>query len=290
MADGITRREVGRRAAAAAALGMLATQPHAADERRTTLIVRADDLGSSHAANLACIEAYKNGIARAVEIMMPCAWVPEAVKLLAANPGLDPGVHLTLTSEWELCKWRPLTHCPSLVDADGFFLPTIWPSARVPDALKARPWKLEEVERELAAQVALATKKIPHLSHISAHMGCDDFDPRVNAVVEKLAKEHGLLLAPPELRRFPLERAGATLEARIAAFVAALRALAPGARYLFVEHPAYDTPEMRPIGHEGYRDVAQDRDMVTKLMTSPEVVRAVAERGIRLAGYRDAAQ
>src|SRR5512137_1929999 len=100
MAHATTRRSFLRRTAGAAALGALAWRPgaaRAADSRASTLIVRADDLGSSHAANLACIESYRNGIARAVEIMMPCAWVPEAVKLLAEDPGLDAGVHLTLT-------------------------------------------------------------------------------------------------------------------------------------------------------------------------------------------------
>lgn len=33
------------------------------------LIVRADDIGSSHAANLACIKSYREGIVRSVEVM-----------------------------------------------------------------------------------------------------------------------------------------------------------------------------------------------------------------------------
>jgi len=45
------------------------------------------------------------------------------VKLLQGNPGLDVGVHLTLTSEWEGCKWGPLTRAPSLADQNGYFRP-----------------------------------------------------------------------------------------------------------------------------------------------------------------------
>jgi len=37
------------------------------------LLIRADDIGSFHAANVACIESYQNGIARSVELMAPCA-------------------------------------------------------------------------------------------------------------------------------------------------------------------------------------------------------------------------
>lgn len=291
MTGSIDRREFVHSAVSAASFGALASPDlagRAAAEGGITLIVRADDLGSSRAADLACIESYRRGIARAVEIMMPCAWVPEAVTLLAENPGFDPGVHLTLTSEWDLCKWRPLTDCPSLVDARGFFHPALWPSPRFPEALKAKPWKLEEVEREFAAQIARAKAMIPGLSHISGHMGCDSFDPRVRPVVEKLAAEAGLMTAPPGLARFPRVEKHATLEGRVEAFIAALRLLRPGGTYLFVEHPGRDTPEMRGLGHEGYRDVAQDRDLVTKMFTSPDVTRVIEERGIRLAGYRDA--
>jgi len=50
------------------------------------------------------------------------------VKLLSENPGLDVGIHLVLTSEWANMKWRPLTHAPSLVDADGYFFPMDTPN------------------------------------------------------------------------------------------------------------------------------------------------------------------
>jgi len=50
------------------------------------LIVRADDIGSSHAANLACIESYQNGIARSVEVMVPCPWFLEAAECCATTP------------------------------------------------------------------------------------------------------------------------------------------------------------------------------------------------------------
>jgi len=42
-----------------------------AGEDRIRLIVRGDDMGSSHASNLACIEAYENGIMTSVEVMVP---------------------------------------------------------------------------------------------------------------------------------------------------------------------------------------------------------------------------
>jgi len=112
------------------------------------LIVRGDDIGSSHAANVACIRSYKKGIMTSVEVMVPCGWFPEAVKMLNENPRLDVGVHVVLTSEWENIKWRPLTKAPSLTDADGYFYPTIWQRKNAPagSALREANWKIEEIE------------------------------------------------------------------------------------------------------------------------------------------------
>ena len=45
-----------------------------ASNHEIRLLVRGDDIGSSHAANLGCIESYKFGIVRSVELMAlhPC--------------------------------------------------------------------------------------------------------------------------------------------------------------------------------------------------------------------------
>ncbi|HYW80628.1 MAG TPA: hypothetical protein VE890_13675, partial [Thermoguttaceae bacterium] len=71
-----------------------------------------------------------------------------------------------------------------------------------------------------------------------------------------------------------------------AAMVAILEGLTPGL-WLFVEHPGMGTPEMRAIGHEGYRDVAADRDAVTKTFTSAKVKQVVKSRRIKLISYGD---
>ena len=151
--------------------GLYAQNPN--QDKGIYLIVRGDDIGSSHAANIACIRSYKEGIMRTVELMVPCGWFPEAVKLLNENPGLDVGVHITLTSEWENVKWRPLTHVPSLTDVDGYFFPQIWQRKDFPPgtALKEANWKIEEIEKEMRAQIELAKRKVPHVSHLTCHMG-----------------------------------------------------------------------------------------------------------------------
>ena len=254
------------------------------------LLVRGDDIGSFASANQACIDACNKGIVRSLEVMVPCAWFPEAAKLLNENPSIDVGVHLTLTSEWTHCKWRPLTFAPSLTDEYGYFYPFIWPKRDEPGrSIQEAEWKLSEIEAEFRVQIETAKKCIPHVTHITAHMGCAEWNGEVEAMTRRLAGEYGLYRQNPQTKPFP--RMNATnrdsSEKRIAAFLESLEQLEPGNTYLFVEHPAYDTPEMQTVGHIGYENVASDRDAVTKIFTDQQVMDFIKQKGIRLIGYKD---
>jgi chitin disaccharide deacetylase len=261
----------------------------ASDEIR--LIVRGDDIGSSHAANIGCIESYKSGIMRSVEVMVPCAWFEEAVAMLNANPGLDAGIHLTLTSEWEKIKWRPLTHGPSLTDANGYFYPTTrewdkWPAGT--GFYDANP-KLAEVEAELRAQIELALERINNVSHVTCHMGTARCRKDLAAMVDRLTKEYGLEvdLASHNIKSARgMGDSKASPEDRAQALAQTLEKLTPGL-WLFVEHPSKDFPEMRAIGHKGYEHVANDREGVTQAFTSDQVKEVIKRRKIKLMSYGD---
>ena len=45
---------------------------------------------------------------------------------------------------------------------------------------------------------------------------------------------------------------------------------------------------MQAIWHKGYENVASDRDAVTKVFTSKEVMQLINKRGIKLVSYKDA--
>lgn len=261
-----------------------------AQNKGVQLIVRGDDIGSCHAANLACIRSYKEGIMTTAELMVPCPWFPEAVKLLNENPGLDVGIHVILTSEWEGYKWRPLTWAPSLTDADGYFYPTIRQRKDMPPgtALQGADWKIEEIEKEMRAQIELAIRKVPHVSHLTCHMGCSTWDPKINEVYTKLAKQYNLNIMPSEydVRRTAGFGNAKNLSERIKKFIEMLEELKSGT-HLFIEHPGLDTAEMQAIGQKGYYDVAQDRDAVTKVLISNQVKKAVQKLGIKLISYAD---
>jgi chitin disaccharide deacetylase len=254
------------------------------------LLIRGDDIGSSHAANVGCIESYQKGIVRSVELMVPCAWYPEAVKLLNENPGLDVGVHLTLTSEWSNVKWRPLTQVPSLVDSSGFFFPMVWQREDFPPntSIQKSEWKIEEIEKELRAQIEMAMRDVPHVSHMGGHMGFAGLDPEIEKLVNRLRKEYGLEAGASRgsTQRFPGWGDAKTLQERIDNFAENLENLEPGT-YLFIDHPAKDTPEMQAVRHKGYDHVAQDRDWVTRVFTSEKVRKVIKKKNIQLISYKD---
>lgn len=264
------------------------------DKGQIKLIIRGDDIGSCHAANVACIKCYREGIMRSVEVMVPCPWFEEAVTMLNENPGLDVGIHLTLTSEWDNFKWRPLTYAPSLVNSDGYFYPQTrqwnrWPSGT--GFYDANP-KLEEVEKELRAQIELALKKIKNVTHLSAHMGTATCRPDLKKLVQNLAKEYGLYSGWDRLAEQGVKSIGRwgssedTPKERETALIKALEKLTPGT-WILVEHPGLDTPEMRAIGHQGYENVAKDRDTVTKVFTSTKVKKFINKKDIKLISYGD---
>jgi chitin disaccharide deacetylase len=261
-----------------------------AQDQAIRLIIRSDDMGFSHAANHAMIQTYEQGITTSVEVMVPAPWFPEAVKLLQEYPDLDVGIHITLTSEWDNIKWRPLTKAPNLSDKDGYFYPMIWPNDNYgpEQALKEQDWTLEEVEAELRAQIETALRHLPRISHLSAHMGCSNMSPEVDEIYHKLAAEYGLDIHPDELgvkrARYVGPRDTPALKRR--SFITMLKELTPGT-YLFVDHPAYDVPEVRGIRHTGYEDVAIDRQGVTDILTDPEIIQLVKELNIELISYAD---
>jgi predicted glycoside hydrolase/deacetylase ChbG (UPF0249 family) len=266
----------------------LSVIPYSCAQGEIKLLVRGDDIGSSHNANLACIESYKNGIERSVEIMVPCSWFEEAVQLLNENPGLDVGIHLVLTSEWDNYKWRPLTNAPSIADQDGYFFPMVWPGKNYPDnrTLVKSSYDIKEVEKELRAQIELALRKIPRISHLSEHMGWSSISPEMKALYEKLAAEYHLETDYSSIKHAgPYEQKDPRKTA-VQGFIDMLNGLQTGT-YLFVEHPGLNTPEAQGIFHVGNETVAIDRQTVTDIFTSPEVKKAIADKKIQLISYKD---
>ena len=254
------------------------------------LIVRGDDMGFSHAANIGCMKAYREGILTTVEIMVPCDDFPEAVSLLKENPSLDVGIHLTLNSEWENIKWGPITNAPSLVDENGYFLPTVWPDETYPadKSLGTAEWNPIEIERELRAQIELALFHLPQLSHATPHMGFHTISPAVQGLVVSLMREYDL---DANLRLMPLKELSLFEDAQtpddmISSAVRVLENLGPGT-WQVVEHPGMIIEGEEGAWHFGAEWDAGYRDATTKALVSNRLQEVIKRRDIQLIGYRD---
>ena len=279
-------------------------EPNSAQKRY--LIIHADDAGMSHSVNRATIDAMERGIVSSASILVPPAWFPEFADYARKHPDKDYGIHLTLTSEWELYRWGPVApreKVPSLVDEQGY----LWDNV----ALVAQNVKAEEAEIELRAQIDRARQFGVPLSHLDTHMGALFSRPDLVEVYVKLGLEYDLpvlfirkipptaALAYPALvsrggamikrlkeRRFPLLDSigqfydGDSHEQRHQQYVDFLRNLPPGVSELII-HCGYDNEELRAI-----TDSAPRRDGDRRIFMDPATIALVKELGIEVITWK----
>ncbi len=259
---------------------------YAADAR--LVILNADDLGMCHAANEGVYAALRDGRCTSASLMVPCPWAREAA---AQYRGEDVGVHLTLNAEFELYRWGPCTQSPSLLGGDGGFPATVedvWDHA-----------DLDEVRRELRAQVERAILWGFDVTHLDSHMGTLQLRPEFFDVYLDLAVEFDLPLrlsgrSTQQFVGFPFRDLAAEegivspdhllvypgVGARQALTIA-LGDLRPGVTEIFV-HPATDSAELRALAPD-----AGGRVDDLQLMTATgEVDALLAAAGAELVGWR----
>lgn len=253
------------------------------------LVVNCDDLGSSHAANVGCFESLRDGLATSSTLMVPCPWARAAA---AEHRGEDIGVHLTLNAELDTYRWGPITQAPSLLDGDGGFPRT-----------RSDTWDhgdLDEVRRELRAQVERAILWGFDVTHLDSHMGTLQLRPEFFDIYLELAVDF----------RLPLRMLGSSLERNVGfpyreiarnegvvftdhllmppsgaatrrVLEKALFDLRPGVTEVYL-HPAADSPELRALAPDWARRVDDHH-----LLTHDSGFRAMIERsGVHLIGYR----
>jgi len=252
------------------------------------LIVNCDDLGLSHAATVGTYQALRDGMATSASLMVPCPWAREAA---SHYRGEDVGVHLTLNAEFDRYRWGPITQAPSLLDGDGGFPRTVtdlWDHA-----------DLDEVRRELRAQVERAILWGFDVSHLDSHMGTLQMRPEFFDVYLDLAVDFCLPLrlsgqSTERALGFPfrsLARAegvvftdhfvrvrGVGSRRVIERTIADLR---PGVTELYL-HPAADTPEQRAIDPD-WAGRVDDYHLATFDAELPALLRRL---GVHLIGYR----
>lgn len=151
------------------------------------LIIHADDAGLSHSENRATIQSLEKGIVNSYSIMVPCPWFYEMAVFAKKNPQFDNGIHLTLTCEWENYKFGPvlpISQVPSLVDDNGYFY-------KKREQLRNNA-SLEDIQKELQAQIEKAIKFGLKPTHIDSHMYSVGASPEFFEIYRDLGKKYNI--------------------------------------------------------------------------------------------------
>ncbi len=250
------------------------------------VLIRCDDIGMSHAVNMAFKEVAESGLSFSASVMVPCPWFFEAAELLKKYPNVSVGLHLTLNAEWRELRWGPVLGpeaVPSLVDSLGYFF-----GSR--GALMAHEPNLKEVERELRAQIRRALAAGLKPDYVDYHMGAAVATPELRVVVEKLAAEFGLGIS----RYFREQDAEGVYRAlppfKTDTLVAIMNRLTPGLRYLLVFHVGQETSELdalTDLNTIGLSDMSKHRNGERKALLSSEFRDALKVRKATLLTYGD---
>jgi len=263
------------------------------------LIVNADDVGMSYAANQATIQGMEKGLITSGSIMVPCPWFLQIAEYARTHPKADFGVHLTHTSEWKYYRWGLVgDRCKlkGLLDPQGY----LWTD--VPQVYQhATP---EQALLEARAQIKMAMDNGIDITHLDSHMGTLQYsDKYFYEVYVPLAKEFNLpvrmgsqeLLAQfgyPDMRQNVLEQGilfpdylihgGRKPGESITQYWRRmLRELKPGVTELYI-HPALPTEEMQHIAGS-WKDRAEEFRLIT---TDSEIRRILQEQDVKLIGWR----
>ena len=152
------------------------------------VILNADDFGASEETVVATAGCFEAGLLTSATIMPRMPATEAALAYAREHPAYSFGVHLTLTGgdvERPVCDPDDVR---GLVDDDGRFPPTAVVRARA----LARRLPADELERELAAQIALVRAAGIPVSHVDSHQHLHKF-AAVRRVLERVLPRFGIV-------------------------------------------------------------------------------------------------
>lgn len=269
-------------------LAIFIDHPSSAQVEPAKLLLRVDDIGMNHSVNMAMQQLADTKMPLSASVMFSCPWYQEAVDILKENPQISVGVHLTLNSEWKNYRWGPVTGkeaVPSLVDSVGYFYPS------TVEFLESG-YVLDEVEKELDAQIQRALASGLKIDYIDFHMRTALATPELTAITVKLANKYGLK------RSMFMDENYVTLfdvdaEDKKDFFIKTITSgLDASKTNLIIIHAAQATPEMHVLidmnnPEQNTASVSRHRKAELDMLTSPEVQKQIKDKGIRLVNYGD---
>lgn len=255
-------------------------EPNVSGKQSIKLLVRTDDMGNDYGRNLGIIKAHKEGIVTTVSLMPSSVYFEEAVQWLKSNPTLAVGLHITLLGT----RVRPVLSpdlIPSIVTPLGFFYETI-------DQLENANPKVEEMEKEIRAQVGKVNASGLHFVSIEAHRSLPE---PASEIIAKICDEQRVLNGLRDLNGLfygykrvtgAMGESWPTLQApdgeimhyaapafnkeQEQSFLNVLNDLKPG-KWIIVVHPGIGEPQ---------------RTSVTELLCSPKVKEIIKMKNIQL--------
>ncbi len=270
------------------------------------VIFHIDDIGFSHASNLAAFECLDFGVASCGSIITPAPWFLEVASIYKNNPKYDLGVHLTLTCEYDLYRWRALSTVDpktGLLDSEN----SLWRTTE--EAIINVTTEAAEIE--LRSQIQLALDNGIDVTHIDSHMETvanpkfirsylklaqefeiPGFFPRVTRQelidrgLEDYISIYEKMLSAIEARGFPLidhmiTHTGGEQVDKIEYYCKLFAEIKPGLTH-FLFHPAKMSPELIAITPES----ATWRNQDYEAFIDSQIKACVEAQDIKVIGYR----
>lgn len=257
----------------------------ATDVQPISLIIRSDDAGMSHSVNMALERLIQSGLPVSVSVMFPTPWYQETVEILKRHPDVSVGIHLTLNSEWKNYRWGPVlgrTAVPTLVDTNGYFFHSA-------EALYQNRPNLQEIERELRAQIERALRSGLKIDYVDYHMGTPVRYPEFREITERLAREFRLGMSNYFGETSLDPQYSAAPSAKLDSLLAMIDRLEPGLN-MVITHVGIDDAELGALIDMNTSfplpDMSKHRQGELDALTSRRFADALKARKIRLITYR----
>ena len=271
------------------------------------VIFHIDDMGFCHSSNLASFECLDFGVASCGSLIVPAPWFLEGAEICRKNPKYDVGVHLTLTCEYELYRWRALSSVDSstgLLDHEK----SLWRTAEEAIAKV----NVKAAEAEMRTQVQTALDAGVNITHIDSHMGTvmhTKFIPtylklarefNVAPFLPRVSKEELIALGMGDQYQIyekmfdKIEESGVPLldhaiidtladsENKVEYYCKRFSEIQPGVTH-FLFHAAKMSPELQAITPND----AKYRNFDYEAFTNPRIKECVKANDIKIIGYRE---
>lgn len=275
---------------------------------KKVIMLHIDDAGMCEEANIATKRYLSAGHVQSAAVMMPCPNSEDMIEWAKENPKIDVGLHLTHTSEWKNYRWpsvSPVDEVPSLIDEEG----NLW--HEVPQVVEHAT--VEDVEKEIRAQIEKSIALGYRPDHIDTHMGTLYGHPEYSKAFLKVAMEYNIpanaidmsdslvveyykeagypitdemitYLAEytlPKVDNFTSAPNAKTYEEKVEAFKGLIKSLRPGLTEI-IFHPSVETDQLK-----GITGSWQQRVWESKMFADEDLIQFFKDEGIIFTNWKE---